>query len=147
MTEAQESADQGAIVQALLAARPAEQQRLLAWSRGLGKIRQGSKGAGEKASATIALTRELDAGWPLLKLIGRALGLVLWTRRSWRARLGVGSLLAVLFFADRSGAGLVKLGFGVSVPLWIIVVGVALALGAIVDAVLRRVASAKGSRV
>lgn len=146
MTQEQENADQGAIVQALLAARPAEQQRLLAWSRGLGKIRQTSEGTGEKFSATIALTRELDAGWPLLKLFGRALGLVLWTRRSWKMRLGVGAFLAVLILVDRGGAGLIALGFGLSVPVWTAVVGVAVAVGAAIDAVLKRMAAAGTAR-
>ena len=67
MSEVQETAAQPAIVQAVLRLPPAEQQRLLGWSRGLGEIRYGTLRGFKKAGAMLALTRDRKAAWPLLK--------------------------------------------------------------------------------
>ena len=121
VTEEQETAAEPAIVQALLRATPAEQHLLLTWSRALGGIRRGDLPARKKMAAMVRLTREQKATWPLVKVIGRALKLVVWDARSWRLRLGVGAVVATFVAVGNGGAAIVALGGGIGLPLWILV--------------------------
>ncbi|NCA70964.1 MAG: hypothetical protein EOM91_12815 [Sphingobacteriia bacterium] len=121
MTETEQTSPQPAIVQAFMRAKPTEQHRLLGWSRELTAIRLSDRTMGQKLAAMLALTRERQATWPLLKLIGRAMRILVWDARSWKMRLGAGSLLGVLLIQGSSAAALVPLGAGIALPLWLLV--------------------------
>jgi hypothetical protein len=129
---------QPAIVQAFMRAKPAEQHLLLGWSRSLTDIRLSDRPAGQKVAAIVAMTRERQAGWPLIKLLGRALRALIWDARSWRFRLGIGSLMAVFLVYGTSAAALVPLAPGIRLPLWILVGAVSFIVGMILDRVLER---------
>ncbi|HYN79288.1 MAG TPA: hypothetical protein VES73_16010 [Lamprocystis sp. (in: g-proteobacteria)] len=133
MTEEQETAAEPAIIQALLRATPAEQHLLLTWSRALGVIRRGDLPALKKMAAMAGLTGEQKATWPLVKVIGRALKLVVWDRRSWRLRLGVGAVVATFVAVGNGGAGIVALGGGIGLPLWILMAVAGAVAGTVVD--------------
>ena len=138
MTEEQEPEVQPAIVQSLLRAPLAEQQRLLAWSRSLGAIRHGDLSGGRKAAALLALTREQKAAWPLTKVVFRALRLIAWDARSWKLRLGLGTVVATFAVVGSSGGGNVALGGGISLPLWVLIGAGGTLTGALLDLIQQR---------
>ena len=143
MIEEQEAAAEPAIVQALLRATPAEQHLLLTWSRALGVIRRGDLPALKKVGAMIRLTREQQATWPLIKVLARALKLVVWDARSWRLRLGVGAVVATFVAVGNGGAAIIDLGGRIGLPLWILMgIGGAVA-GTGVDWIKHRLAKTK----
>ena len=133
VSEVQETAAEPAIVQALLRLPPAEQQRLLEWSRGLGAIRDGTLRGGRKAVAMLALTRDRKAAWPLVKLLSLALKHGVWDARSWALRLGIGSIVATFIVVGNVGAGLVALGGGVRLPLWLLIGAGGVLIGLLAD--------------
>ncbi len=139
MTEEQETGSEPALVQALMRATPAEQHLLLDWARGLGSIRLGDLPWYKKLAAMLVLTRDRKATWPLVKLISRALKHIAWDARSWKLRLGLGAVVATFVSVGNAGAGIVPLGGGLGLPLWVIVgVGGVLA-GALADAIKKKV--------
>jgi hypothetical protein len=141
VTAAQETETQPALVQALLRAPAAEQQLLLAWVRALSAIRQGELRGFKKMAAIFALTRERKAGWPLAKVMSRALKHVLWDARSWRLRLGLGAIIAAFVVVGNGAAGIVPLGAGIGLPLWLIVgIGGTLA-GVLADFIKKKLAA------
>ncbi|UHD17924.1 hypothetical protein [Thiocapsa bogorovii] len=121
MSELQETASEPAIVQAVRRLPPAEQQLLLAWARGVGTIRYGTLRGFKKAGAMLKLTRDQKAAWPLLKVLSLAVKHTLWDARSWTVRLGVGAVLATFIAVDNGGAGIVALGGGIGLPLWMLI--------------------------
>jgi hypothetical protein len=143
VTEEQQPAAEPAIVQALMRATPAEQQLLLHWSRGLGAIRLRDLSAGKKLAAMVSLTRERKATWPLLKLIGRAVRHILWDARSWKARLGVGAVIATFVAVGNAGAGIVILGGGIGLPLWVLMAVGGVVVGLLIDAIKQQLTKRK----
>ena len=143
VTEEQEQAAEPAIVQALLRAPPAEQQLLLSWSRGLGAIRQGDLSGRKKLAAMARLTRDRKATWPLVKLIGRALKHLVWDARSWKARLGVGAVIATFAAVGNAAAGIVALGGGIGLPLWVLMAVAGVVAGALIDTIKKKFAKPK----
>lgn len=135
MSDVQETAAQPAIVQAVLRLPPAEQQRLLGWSRGLGEIRYGTLRGFKKAAAMLALTRDRKATWPLLKVLALALKNVVWDARSWTFRLGVGAVITTFVAAENGGAGIVALGGGIGLPLWMLIGAGGVLVGLLADKV------------
>jgi hypothetical protein len=129
---------QPAIVKAVLRAPVAEQQRLLAWSREIGVIRLGDLKGRAKAAAVLALTRERKAAWPLAKVVGRAFWIILWEARSWALRLGVLALIATFTVIGNAAAGIVPLGGGLGLPLWVLTGGSGALAGLIADQVVKR---------
>jgi hypothetical protein len=121
MSEVQETTAQPALVKALLRLPPAEQQRLPDWSRGLGEIRYGTLRGFKKEAAMLALTRDRKAAWPLLKVLSLALKNVVRDARSWTFRLGVGAIIATFVAAENGGVGIVALGGGLGLPLWMLI--------------------------
>jgi hypothetical protein len=138
VTEEQDPAAQPAIVKSLLSAPLAEQQRLLAWGRGLGAIRHGDLSERGKAAALLALTREQKAAWPLAKVLLRALRIIVWDARSWKLRLGLGAVVATFMVVGSSGGGTVALGAGLRLPLWALIGAGGTLIGALVDWLQRR---------
>lgn len=121
MSQVQENAAQPAIVQAVLRLPPAEQQRLLGWSRGLTEIHYGTLPGFKKAVAMLALTRDRKVAWPLLKLLSLALKHSLWDARSWTLRLGLGAVIATFVAIGNAGAAIVTLGGWIGLPLWMLI--------------------------
>lgn len=138
MSDRESTNAEPAIVRAFMRAKPAEQHLLLEWSRGFTAIRLSDRATGQKLSAMLALTRERKAGWPLLKLMGRALRHLIWDARSWTFRLGLGSLLATFISLGNSAAALVPLVEGIRLPLWMLIGGAGLLIGAVLDRIARR---------
>jgi hypothetical protein len=143
VTQEQETAAQPAMVQAILRATPVEQHRLLAWSRGLGLIRQGDQRFHRKLGAVLRMTRDNQAGWPLVKVIARVVKTVVWDARTWKFRLGVGSVVATFIAIGNEGAAIVHLGGGIGLPLWIIIGVSGLLAGLVVDIVTKRLAKSR----
>ncbi len=143
MTVKQESAAEPALVRSVLRATPAEQHLLLSWSRGLGAIRQSDRSAREKATAALRLTREKRATWPLVKLVARALKHLAWDARSWKLRLGVGAVIATFAAVGNGGAGIVALGGGIGLPLWVLMGLGGVVAGVLGDAIKKKLAKPK----
>jgi hypothetical protein len=137
VSEEQESVP--AIQQALLRAPPAEAQALMGWARGLSVIRVGELRGRSKMAAQFALLRETKAAWPLVKVMGRALKVIVWDARSWKFRLGLGAVIATFVAVGNAGAGMVALGGGIRLPLCVLIGGGGLLLGLIVDQVRKRI--------
>lgn len=116
-----ETETEPAIVRALRHLPPAEQHRLLEWSRGWGSIRYGALRGGKKAAAMLALTREHKAAWPLAKVMSLTLKVLVWDARSWTFRLGLGSLVATFILLGNTAASIVALGGGIGLPLWLLI--------------------------
>jgi hypothetical protein len=135
-----------ALVQALLRATPAEQHRLLAWSRGLRVIRRSGLRFHQKPGAMLSLTREKQATWPLVKVMLRALRILAWGARSWKFRLGIWSVVATLTAIGNEAAAIVPLGAGIGLPLWMIVGIGGLSVGLVGDALRKRLASSQATR-
>ncbi len=121
MSEVQETAAEPAIVKALLRLPPSEQHRLLEWSQGLGAIRYGTLRGGKKVVAMFALTRDKQAAWPLVKLMARAFKHIVWDARSWKFRLGLGTVIATFVAIGNAATDTVALGGGIGLPLWVMI--------------------------
>jgi hypothetical protein len=135
VSEEQQTAAQPAIVQALLRAPPAEAQLLLAWSRGLGAIRHGELTGRKKMAAMLAWTRDNKAAWPIVKVMGRALRIIVWDARSWKLRLGIGAIIGTFVAVGNAGAGIVALGGRFGLPLWVLMGAGGTVLGLLADLV------------
>jgi hypothetical protein len=146
VTQEHEPEPAPALVQALLRAKPAEQHRLLAWSRGLGVIRRGDLRFHQKPGAMLRLTLENQATWPLVKVILRAVKILAWDARSWAFRLGVWSVVATLTAFGNGAAAIVPLGGGIGLPLWMIVGLGGLCAGLVGDALKKRLARSRATR-
>jgi hypothetical protein len=138
VTQEQETAAEPVLVRAVLRATPSEQHRLLSWARGLGAIRQSDRRAHRKMGAVFAMTRDLNAGWPLVKVMSRAIKVIVWDARSWKFRLGVGSILGTFIAVGNGGAAIVHLGGGIGLPLWVIIGAGGLFAGLAVDMIKKK---------
>ena len=138
MSEEQETAAVPAIQQALLRARPAEAQVLMDWARGLSAIRLGELRGRKKVAAQLALIRDTKAAWPLVKVMARALKIIAWDARSWKLRLGLGAIVATFVVVGNAGAGIVALGGGLGLPLWVLMGGGGVLVGLLADLVRKR---------
>jgi len=127
-----------AIQQALLRAPPAEARVLMEWVRGLSAIRNGELRGRRKVAAQFALIRDLKAGWPLVKVMARALKIGAWDARSWKLRLGLGAILGTFVAVGNAGAGIVPLGGGIGLPLWVLMGAGGVLIGLVADQVRKR---------
>ncbi len=138
MSEEQEDAAVPAIQQALLRAPPGEAQLLMGWMRGLRDIGQGELRGRHKAAAKLALLRDSKAAWPLAKVMGRALKIVAWDARSWKLRLGVLAVVGTFVAVGNAGAGIVPLGGGIGLPLWVLAGGGGVLIGLLADVIRKK---------
>jgi hypothetical protein len=146
VTREKQTEPEPALVQAILRAKPAEQHRLLAWSRGLGVIRRSELRFHQKPGAMLSLTRENQATWPLVKVILRAVKILAWDARSWTFRLGVWSVVATIIAIGNASAAIVPLVGGIGLPLWMIVGIGGLSAGLVADALKKRLARSQATR-
>lgn len=133
MPDMPETETEPAIVRSLRRLPPAEQHRLLEWSRGWGTIRYGELRGGRKITAMLALTREHRAAWPLAKIMFLTLKVVIWDARSWTFRLGLGSLVATFILLGNAAASIVALGGGIGLPLWLLIGAGGILIGLLAD--------------
>lgn len=134
MAEKQEQSSHSSIAQSVVRATTSdEQQLLLNWAKSLLTIRQSSLPVHKKAAAAVKLTRDSKAIWPLMKVISRELKRVGWDDRSWKARLGLGAIVATIAAVGNAGAGIAALGGGIGVPLWVVIGAGGTFAGVLVD--------------
>ncbi len=147
VTQEHETEPEPALVQALLRANPAEQHRLLAWSRGLGVIRRSDLRFHQKLGALLRLTRDNQATWPLVKVMLRAVKILVWDARSWKFRLGIGSVVATFTAIGNEATEVLPLGGGIGLPLWMIIAIGGLSAGLVGDAINKRLARSRATRL
>jgi hypothetical protein len=145
VTEEQERAAQPALVRSILLATPAEQHLLLSWARGLGGIRQRDLPVHKKAVAALKLTRDSRATWPFLKVLARALKQLAWDARSWKLRLGVGAVVVTIATVGNGAAGIVALGAGLGLPLWVLTGFTGVLAGMLLDAIKQKAAKSRSA--
>jgi hypothetical protein len=92
----------------------------------------------KKAAAMLALTRDRKATWPLLKVLALALKQVVWDARSWTLRLGLGAIIATFVAIGNEGAGIVALGGGLGLPLWMLIGAGGVLIGLLADKIKAR---------
>ena len=110
-----------------------EKEALLHWAEGLLLIRSKDLPVLKKAWEAIKLTKKSKVITPILKRIVTELKRIGWDERSWKARLGIGSVVATLATVGNTGAGIAALGSAIGVPLWIVIGAGATFAGTIVD--------------
>ncbi len=134
MTDNQEK--QKAIARALVRnASAVEQDVLRRWAEGLLRIRDKDLPALKKVSEAIKLTKESKVIAPYVKKAAIELKRVGWDERSWKARFGMGAVMATIVTVGNAGAGIAALGTAIGVPLWVVIGAGATFAGTIVDEV------------
>lgn len=99
---------------------PEDRLVLSEWAEGLLALRELDTGKIEKAKKAISLTLQSKAAISAAKIITRKLKKIAWDDRSIAARFGLGGAAAGLAVFGSQGAGIVALGTGVGVPLWVV---------------------------
>jgi hypothetical protein len=123
-------------------ATEAERASLLKWAQGLVAIRNSSMSSWGKGKSAVQLTIQSEVVWPLVKMLSRELKRVGWDERGTKARgFLVGGGLGLLVFGGQ-GAGIAALGTAIGVPLWIVLGAGGTFVGALIEEVQRRRASA-----
>ncbi|MDB4521964.1 hypothetical protein N9100_00950 [Gammaproteobacteria bacterium] len=112
-----------------------EKEALKTWADGLLQIREKNLPTHKKAYEALKHTSECSVVIPILKASTKELKKVGWDERSWKSRLGIGGVLAVLATVGNAGAGIAALGGAIGVPLWIVVGAGATFAGVILDEV------------
>jgi hypothetical protein len=101
-------------------ANPAEKEALSRWIEHLLEIKASNLPALQKAKQAISLTASDGVVLPAVKIIAREIKRLGWDDRSVPARLGLGVAAVGLAYFRGQGAGIVALGGGVGVPLWVV---------------------------
>ena len=138
VSDVPEIATEPAIVNALRHLPPAEQHRLLEWSRGWGAIRYGHLRGGQKVAALLTVTRECQAAWPLVKVMSLTLKVIVWDVRSWTWRLSLGTIIATFVSIGNAAAAIVTLGGGIGLPLWMLIGAAGALVGLLADKLTKR---------
>lgn len=113
--------EQAVIVQDLVDdANLEQQQALLEWGKELLAIRHSDDSVGAKARAAVSATARLKVVWPMVRVMLHRLKRLGWDERSWKARLGIGTVAATVAIFGGQGAGIAALGTAIGVPLWIV---------------------------
>lgn len=97
-----------------------QQQALLEWSKDLLAIRHSEDSGVVKVKATVAATAQRKVIWPIVRVMLYRLKRLGWSERSWKARLGIGTVAATALVFGGQGAGIAALGTAIGVPLWIV---------------------------
>ncbi len=112
-----------------------ERDALRRWAEGLLFIRRSNLSVIKKASEAIRLTKDNKAVASIVKREWSKLKRWGWDERSWKARLGMGAMVATVATVGNAGAGIAALGTAIGVPLWIVTGAGATFAGFIIDEV------------
>lgn len=93
---------------------------MAAWAARLLEVRESDASAIEKARRALALTGRAKILRPALQSLASALKDTIWSDRSWSARLGFGAATVTALATGGKWAGIVALGTGVGLPLWMV---------------------------
>lgn len=141
-----DKSSQAAVVRTVVeSTTKAEQEMLLGWAQKLLAIRNGGLPVYRKAVQAIKATQESKAIWPLLKITSKELKRVGWDDRSWKARIGLGAVLATLASVGSAGAGIAALGGGIGLPLWVVVGAGGTFIGLLVDELIKKLGKPESS--
>lgn len=117
-----------------------QKEALLSWAQELIEIRESNLPAIKKASRAYKASTRSKILIHLLKILHRELnklGLrskkLFWDDRGWGARLGLAGITVGVATFGSEGAGIVALGTGIGVPLWLVLGAGGIFLGAIVE--------------
>lgn len=110
-----------------------QQQALLDWSKDLLAIRHSRESIVTKVKAAVSATAQRRVIWPLVRVMLNRLKRLGWDERSWKARLGVGTVAATVLVLGGQGAGIAALGTAIGVPLWIVFGAGATFAGLLID--------------
>lgn len=113
--------EQEVIIKEIVDDATLEQQRaLLDWSKDLLIVRRSDESVVTKVKAAIAATAQRKVIWPLVRVMLNRLKRLGWDERSWKTRLGIGTVAATAIVFGGQGAGIAALGTAIGVPLWIV---------------------------
>ena len=101
-------------------ASAAEKEAIQQWIERLLVVRASELSVIRKAKLAITVTADSKVILPTVKLIGRELKRLAWDDRSIKARFGLGGTAIALAAFGGQGAGIVALGTGIGVPLWVV---------------------------
>lgn len=102
------------------AGNPTEQALFKNWLEALLLIKASDMSRVKKIKAALNSTVESKAVWPLIKLMAAQVRKHGWDERGSRTRWAtVASAVGIVFFGGQS-AGIVALGGGIGVPLWVV---------------------------
>ena len=136
MPVSKNQSNQAQIARSLVQSASAEEQEALRiWATGLLQIRSKNLPVFKKAAAALRLTRESSVVLPFVKRATQKLKRVGWDERSWKARLGLGAIVATSAIFGGAKAGIAAFGSAIGVPLWIVFGAGAAFAGAILDEV------------
>lgn len=114
-------------------ASPAQQEALLAWAIELSEIRNSPIAASRKARLAVKATAKRAVLAPIIKANLKRTKEVMWSERSWPARLGIlGFTVGTLGFSGEA-AGLAAFGRAIAVPIWLVLTAGGTLLGALIQ--------------
>lgn len=114
-------------------ASPSQRDALLAWALELTEIRKAPVAAIAKARLAVRATAKRRVLAPIIKANFRRTKDVMWSERSWPARLGILGLTIGTLGLSGQAAGLAAFGRAVSVPIWLVLTAGGTLLGAIIQ--------------
>lgn len=121
MSKSSLESEQAKIVQDIVDdANVEQQQALLEWAEELLVIRYADNSVRSKAKAAVVATAHRKVVWPFVRVVLQRLKRLGWDERSWKARLGIGTVATTVAVFGGQGAGIAALGTAVGVPLWVV---------------------------
>lgn len=125
------------------AATEQERGSLVDWLQNLLTIAQRDGSKLDKARRAVEATLRSEVVWPIVKVMGREIKRHAWDERSSAFLLGGGGALAALAIGGgEAGAGIVALGTGIGVPLWIVFGAGGAFAGTLLDEIQKIIAAA-----
>ena len=101
-------------------ANATEKEAIRQWIDRLLVVRASELSSLKKAKLAISVTADSQVVLPTVKIIGREMKRLAWDDRSVKARFGLGGTAIALAAFGGQGAGIVALGTGIGVPLWVV---------------------------
>lgn len=117
------------------AVKPEDRESLKEWASTLVTIRGSSMNTVEKAREAVALTYRSGIAVKVAVIVGSRARDLVWSDRSWAARVGGAAAVATAAVAGGQGAGIAALGSAIGVPLWVVFGAGGAFAGAIIDEV------------
>ncbi len=114
-------------------ASAAQREALLEWAIDLREIRSSTNAPIQKARLALKATAKKKVLAPILKANLKRAREVMWSERSWAARLAfIGLTIATLGFSGEA-AGLAAFGRAISIPIWLVLTASGALLGTIIQ--------------